>query len=135
MICPNADPDIYFSRKIIWPRDDDQLVPDQIWSEFVHNFNSCPTTSSGETLRTTSLGTNPYIYTDFDRNVLYNDRGLPLGSNSDIISNIGKILDFKVTVNFTSSSFSYYDNSTRKWVGSTGDVRPFITVKLSGQKF
>ena len=35
LICPNTDPDNFFSRKIIWPRENDQLIPDQIWSEFV----------------------------------------------------------------------------------------------------
>ena len=122
LICPNTDPDNYFSRKIMWPRENDQLIPDQIWSEFVDNFKECPHVLSGETLRATSIGTNPYVFTDYDRKVFYNDDGLPLGSNSDIISNIGKVLGFNVTVNLSSTSLSYFDNSTQKWVGLTGDV-------------
>jgi hypothetical protein len=77
---------------------------------------------SGKTLRVDSIGTNPYIYTDFDRNVFYDEEGLPLGSNSEIMSNIGKVYGFDVEINLNSNFSSYFDNKTGKWVGQVAKV-------------
>jgi hypothetical protein len=98
-------------------------MSDQMWSEFVEAFNSCPHALSGKTLRVDSIGTNPYVYTDFDRNVFYDDKGLPLGSNSEIMSNIGKVLGFDVDISLNTSFVSYFDNKTGKWVGQVAKVR------------
>ncbi len=98
-------------------------MSDQMWSELVEAFNSCPHALSGKTLRVDSVGTNPYVYTDFDRKVFYNDKGLPMGSNSDIMSDIGKVLGFEVSINLTNSPASVFDNKTGKWVGQVAKVR------------
>jgi hypothetical protein len=125
LICPNQDPDEYFSRKVIKPSDWDQIISDQMWFDFVEAFNNCPHALSGKTLKVESLGTNPYVYTDFDRNVFYNDKGLPLGSNSDILSNIGKVYGFDVAINLSSSTASSFDNKTGKWMGQNAKVNIF----------
>ena len=91
----------------------DQFVSDQVWSEFVETFNNCPHALSGKTVRGT----------DFDRKVFYNDKGLPLGSNSDIMSDIGKVLGFDILVNLSTPFASYFDNKTGKWTGPVGSVR------------
>ena len=101
----------------------DQFVSDQVWSEFVETFNNCPHALSGKFVRVTSGGTNPYVFTDFDRKVFYNDKGLPLGSNSDIMSDIGKVLGFDILVNLSTPFASYFDNKTGKWTGQVGSVR------------
>ena len=87
----------------------DQIISDQMWSDFVGAFNDCPHALSGKTLRVESVGTNPYVYTDFDRNVFYDEKGLPLGSNSEIMSNIGKVLGFEVAINLVANNASYFD--------------------------
>ena len=123
LICPNKDPDERFSRKVIGPRDWEQIFSDQTWFDFVEAFNSCPHALSDKTLRVDSVGTNPYVYTDFDRNVVYNEKGLPVGSNSEIVENIGKALGFKVRLNLASGgSASSFDNKTGKWTGPNGNV-------------
>jgi len=123
LICPNKDPDEYFSRKVIMPSTWDQIISDQMWFEFVEAFNNCPHALSGKTLRVDSIGTNPYIYTDFDRNVFYDEKGLPVGSNSEIMSNIGKVYGFDVEINLNSNFSSYIDNTTGKWVGQVAKVK------------
>ena len=95
----------------------------QNWITFLDHFKLCPHGLSGKTLRVSSKGTNPYIYTDFDRTVFYDDKGLPQGSNSEIIYNIGKIFGFEVTINLSGSFSSYFDNKTKTWIGLNGDVR------------
>jgi hypothetical protein len=125
MICPNHDPDEYFSRKVFYPRDTDQYVSDQVWSEFVEIFQTCPHALSGKPVKVKSIGTNPYIYTDFDRNVFYDEKGLPVGSNSQILQNIGKVFGFEIEVNLTKNLASYYDNATQQWTGLNGEVRFF----------
>jgi len=93
------------------PSDWDQIISDQMCA------------LSGKTLRVDSVGTNPYVYTDFDRNVFYNDEGLPLGSNSDIISTIGKVFGFDVKINLTANPASAFNNKTGKWVGQNAKVK------------
>jgi len=80
---------------------------------------------SGKTVRVTSAGTNPYVYTDFNRNVFYNEKGLPLGSNSDIMSEIGKVYGFEIVVNLSQPLGSRFDNKTGKWTGPVGSVSSF----------
>jgi len=49
------------------------------WTEMIDSFKLCPHPLEGKTLRVGSQGTNPFIYSDFDRNVAYNEKGQPLG--------------------------------------------------------
>jgi hypothetical protein len=42
-------------------------------------WDKCPHALEGKNIRVGSQGTNPYIYTDYDRNIVYNEKGLPLG--------------------------------------------------------
>ena len=101
-------------------------MSNQMWFDFVEAFNNCPHALSGKTLRVDSVGTNPYVYTDFDRNVFYDKKGLPIGSNSDIMSNIGKVFGFDVAINLTNSPASSFDNKTGKWVGQVAKVRIYL---------
>ena len=77
-------------------------------------------------MRVNSAGTNPYVYTDFDRKVFYNEKGLPLGSNSDIMSEIGKVYGFEIEVNLVQFLASRFDNKTGKWVGQNVKVRIYL---------
>ncbi len=53
-----------------------------------------------------------------------------MGSNSDIIYNIGKVYGFEVAVNISNSFASYYDNKTGKWIGLAGSVRTSLSLKF-----
>ncbi len=81
-------------------------------------------------MRVNSAGTNPYVYTDFDRKVFYNEKGLPLGSNSDIMSEIGKVYGFEIEVNLVQFLASRFDNKTGKWTGPVGSVRIYFSLKI-----
>jgi hypothetical protein len=84
-------------------------------------MDACPHALEGKTLKVASMGTNPYIYTDFQRNVVYNDKGHPVGSNTEIAATLGKVFgfDFKIIL---SGAQNYYDNKTGTWIGLTGEV-------------
>ena len=40
---------------------------------------------AGKNFKVASYGTNPYIYTDFEKKVFYKENGNPLGGNTEII--------------------------------------------------
>jgi hypothetical protein len=40
-------------------------------------------------------GTNPYLYTDYSQKIIYNERGIPLGSNGGISEAMSRIFGFK----------------------------------------
>jgi hypothetical protein len=85
------------------------------------SFNECPHPLNGKTVRVASQGTNPYIYTDYDRNVVNDDKGLPLGANTGIVSSLAKVFGFHLDVRVL-KEWDYYDNKTGKWTGMTGGV-------------
>ena len=123
IICPNHNPDEPFSRKIIHRNELNDFLANNDWTLRLKSFEECHHALNGQTLRVNSYGTNPYVYTDFDRNVVYNEKGLPVGSNSEIVENIGKALGFKVRLNLASGgSASSFDNKTGKWTGPNGNV-------------
>ena len=55
--------------------------------------------------------------------MFYNDKRLPLGSNSDIMYDIGKVLGCDIVVNLSTPFASYFDNKIGKWTGPVGSVR------------
>jgi hypothetical protein len=57
--------------------DNRDFFADQNWFEFLTALERCPHALEGKTLKVASIGTNPYVYTDFDRNVIFNENGKP----------------------------------------------------------
>ena len=116
LICPNKNPDEPFKRKVF--RRDQR---EENLSDLLNNLNQCPHALSGKTLTVSSSGTIPFLFTDFDRNIVYNEQGKPLGSNTDIPVTIGKMYGFDVNV-YIYNGPHFFDNKTGQWVGQTGDV-------------
>ena len=87
-------------------------------------MNNCPHALAGQKLKAGSFGTNPYIYTDFDRNIIYNEKGQPLGSNTGVASTFASLFGFDLEIILT-RNVNYYDNKTGMWIGLTGDVSKF----------
>ncbi len=108
-------------KKMVWSREADTLFSIKYWSELLEAFNECPHPLKGKTLQVASQGTNPFIYTDYARNVVYNEKGQPLGANTGIISSLGKVFEFQFTTRVL-RTWDYYDNITGQWVGMTGGV-------------
>lgn len=121
LICPDRDPDIPFVRKIIGLEDKDAFFTDKKFTDLIEQLKDCPHPLDGKKLKLTSQGANPYIFTDFNRNIIYDDKGLPLGSNSGIASMLSKLFGFEFEI-FISGGTNYYDNKTKTWIGLTGDV-------------
>jgi hypothetical protein len=82
LFCPGGKPDKPFLRKLFLKRHGNVTWSTQDWTAFLAGWSSCPHPLKGKHLRVASQGTNPFIYTDYDRNVVYNDKGLPLGENA-----------------------------------------------------
>ena len=85
------------------------------------SFELCPHALEGETLKVGSIGTNQYVFTDFDRNVIFNEKGQPVGSNTAITETLGKMFGFGVDIELVRPG-DFYDNKTGQWLGSVGDV-------------
>ena len=121
IICPNRDPDIPFVRKTIGLDDKDVFFTDKKFTDLIEQFKNCPHPLAEKTLKFSFLGPNPYTFTDFNRNVIYDDNGRPLGSNAGISTMLAKMFGFEYEVFFTGSA-NYYDNKTGTWIGLTGNV-------------
>ena len=118
-MCPNADEPLM--KNIIWPQEVDTLYSYQYWTDLLESFNECPHPLKGKMVRVASQGTNPFIYTDYDRNVVYNEKGLPLGANTEIVSSLAKVFGFQLDVKVL-KAWDYYDNKTGQWMGMSGGV-------------
>ena len=91
-------------------------------------MNNCPHVLAGKKLTAGFIGTNPYIYTDFQRNVIYNDKGQPLGVNTGISSSFASMFGFELEIVFSRNE-NYYNNKTGKWIGITDDVsKTYLTL-------
>ncbi len=97
------------------------------WTDFLKNFSSCPHPLKGKTLKVASTGTNPFIFTDYDRKIVYSEKGRPLGTNTGIAESLGKALHFEVEIR-PLQTYDYFDAKTNKWIGMTGQVIFLLTV-------
>jgi hypothetical protein len=85
LYCPGGNSDKPFRRKLFLKRNGKVSWTAKDWTEFLEAWDSCPHPLKGKNLRVASQGTNPYIYTDYDRNVVTNEKGLPLGEKNENI--------------------------------------------------
>jgi hypothetical protein len=90
----------------------------------VLSFRQCPHPLQGQVVRVGSLGTNPFIYTDLNRSVVYGEDGFPLGANSGIAKSLSKMFGFDLKI-VLFKSYDYFDSATGKWVGMSGEVTSF----------
>ena len=129
IVCPKADSDKPFRRVVIGSlQKEDQLTGDD-WTNLLQTVNQCPHPLHGKTLQVASLGPNPFIFTDFERNVHYNDQGLPLGSNTGIALTLGQVFGFKVNI-LLFKTYDYYDEKNARWVGIAGEVSDKLKISI-----
>ena len=101
-----------------------------VWASYVDQLLQCPHPLAGKTLRAGSLGPNPYIFTDYERNIHYNENGKPLGTNTGVAETLAKVFDFKTTIVLMKTN-DYIDPKTKKWMGITGEVKSAIPLKIT----
>ena len=100
--------------------DDDGLSLDEVKIKLA-SFKQCPHVLQGLPVNIGLRGTNPYMYNDKDKKILYDDRGFPLGSNGGISSALMKMYNFVPTFSLFQSQ-GMYNPKTGKWDGGAGDV-------------
>ena len=64
------------------------------------------------------------MYTDYDRKVIFNERGIPLGSNGGISEALSRMFGFNLNMTIAKVQ-GLFDNKTQKWSGMVGDVSHF----------
>jgi hypothetical protein len=79
-------------------------------------IKSCPHIWKGKTGLVASLGTNPYMFSDFNRDIVYNEQGIPSGSNGGIADALSRIFGFQVRISVTRVQ-NFFDNKVGKWTG------------------
>ena len=121
IICPTSKSDKPFRRVVIGTLQKDSQQSDEDLTNLFQTIDQCSHPLHGKTLQVGSLGPNPFIFTDLDRNVHYNEQGLPLGSNTGIASTLGQVFGFNVKM-ILFKTHDYYDEKTARWVGITGEV-------------
>ena len=117
--CPNSEN--FLKRKFLKHNDDDRNLSVEDLILFLKSFESCLHPLKGKTLRVASLGTNPFIFTDYNRNPILNERGHPVGGNTGIVETLGRAFGFEVNISIY-KSYDFYDKKSSKWIGMTGDV-------------
>ncbi len=85
------------------------------WIDILGTFNACPHPLNGKTLKTALAGTNPYVYTDWDNNVVFDGQGIPLGSNGGIFNDLSKVFGFTLNVSIFNANV-IWDNQTGQFV-------------------
>jgi hypothetical protein len=121
IVCPAAGSDKPFRRVVIGSLQKEDQLTDEDWTNLIQSLQYCSHPLYGKTLQVASLGPNPYIFTDFERNVQYNELGLPLGSNTGIALTLGQVFGLKVKI-LLLKTHDYYDEKNARWVGITGEV-------------
>jgi len=108
-------------RKVIGLEDNDVFFTVKKFTDIIEEFKNCPNPLAGKKLKFSFLGNNPDIFTDFDRNVIYDENGRPLGSHAGLATMMANMYGFDYEFSFTNGA-NYYDNKTGTWMGLTGDV-------------
>jgi hypothetical protein len=122
LFCVNTDSTNPFKSTTIHKNRGNNSLSVGNWKTLLEPFSKCPHPLKGKTLKVASAGTNPFIFTDYDQNIVYTERGRPIGTNTGIVESIGKALNFDVDIT-PLSGYDYYDHEAKKWVGMTGQVR------------
>ena len=121
LICATGNSEQPLRKYYFQPAQEKVYLSLENWSNYVDLLLQCPHPLKGKTLVTGSLGPNPYIYTDWGRNVQYNENGKPLGTNTGIAETLGQYFGFNTTIKLM-RSYDYIDPVTKKWMGETGEV-------------
>ena len=121
LICAGGNSEQPLRKKIFKLAQKNTSLSFENWSNFVNLLLECPHPLRGKTLVAGSLGPNPYIYSDWGRNVQYNENGKPLGTNTGIAETLGQYFGFNTTIKLM-RSYDYIDPVTNKWMGETGEV-------------
>lgn len=132
-ICPNQNSNEIYSRKIVGYGDKTTFSSPQSWDEFANSVKLCPHALKGKILKVGSFGTNPYVYTDFQRNVIFNEKGQPVGSNTEIAETLSKLFGFDIEIVLVKPG-DFYDKKNQTWIGPAGDVSYFDTISISNWK-
>ena len=85
------------------------------WNDLAEAFNICPHPLNGTILKTAITGTGPYMYTGWDNNVVFDEQGIPLGSNGGILRSLSEVFGFTLNIN-TFKANVVWDNQTGKYI-------------------
>ena len=96
------------------------------WNDLAEAFNICPHPLNGKILKTALAGTNPYVYTDWENNVLFDQQGVPLGSNGGILKALSEVFGFSLNISIFNSNV-IWDNQTGKYVA----IPTLVCVRLT----
>ena len=99
------------------------------WSNYVNHLLDCPHPLAGKTMKAGSVGPNPYIFTDYDRNIQYDENGKPLGTNTGVAETLGQVFGFKTRI-IPMKTYDYIDPKTKQWMGVTGEVKNHFISKI-----
>ncbi len=122
LICPNENSEKPFWKKICFGAEKQNFTMTmKDWKNLAESFNNCPHPLNGKTVRTAFTGTNPYLYTGLENDVVYDEKGIPLGSNGGIMHSLSRVFGFNLDVQIYPSGF-IWDNQTGKFVNIPGQV-------------
>jgi len=126
LICPNE-----CTEKPIWKKiyigSEKQRISMSVkdWIDLAEEFNKCPHPLNGKTLKTAISGTGPYLYTNWDNNVVFDEQGIPLGSNGGIMRAISEVFGFNLNIS-TFKANVVWDNLTGQYIVIPKLVRTMI---------
>ncbi len=85
------------------------------WRNLADSFKNCPHPLNGRILKTAITGTGPYMYTDWDKNVVFDEQGIPLGSNGGIFKALSSVFGFTLKIS-TFNANVIWDNKTGQYI-------------------
>ena len=96
-------------------------IPVEGFKEKLKNFRKCPSPLEGEDLNAGSFGTNPFMYNDREKKVIYGPDGVPEGSNGGIAKGFAKMHNLKLNIK-TYTSPGTVNETTGSTTGAYKDV-------------
>ena len=121
IFCQNVNLEKAFARKIYRTNNHYAGLWDKYVTDILETYTKCPHFLKGKTLQIGSFGGSPYMFIDFYNNVVYDEQGLPAGSNTGIAKTLSKVFGFKFNILIYNKQ-EYFNPATGKWSGILGDV-------------
>ena len=116
-ICPT----FYFDGNRQWLDIQDRESLISTVKDIMVSFETCPTVLKDKTIKIGLTGTNPFLYNDEKKRVIYNADGFPMGSNGGIAAEFAKRFGYNVNITVYTSN-PIYNTTTGKGSGYIVDV-------------
>ena len=94
-------------------------IPVEGFKEKLKNFRKCPSPLEGKDLNAGSYGTNPFMYNDREKKVIYGPDGVPEGSNGGIAKGLAKIHNMRLNI----KTYSFGGTVNETTGNTTGAIR------------